>query len=502
MQILRQVLLNLSIPDLMSCSEVNRNWNYETRTLLRDLRKVTAVNKGDRPCYALRCLDSDLSRMTVNPYTGLCLNIPNHPASLCTKTTANYNFLLDQMPLKRLKINWEWSNKTESRCPVVKFISKVLSKHASQLEELIFQQLPLDRTPLKFKLESLPKLKIVRFPECLGGEHVPVGFASYLIDCAPALEVLDLEFCATGLRSLQQNGVPLDRLHVIKNLRFYPHPSSTEEIRKFALTSPQLEKFTVYAPGPGRENVSAAWDAIRLLFQSSATSLKWLKIDSTVLAMFRSMGIPALENLETLTIGMAPGNYTDREILKEIYCLDFTWYFPKILSVTVFEISGPVRRSPPLLDIPDLSDDDDSDDDDDYDFNRICHLRAEDSSQSAAILRLALMFPNVTTFSVSSSAMFVYIDLWKVWPRLRTLDVTQTVYDLDVNLDALFCGISPEELNWLKEQADDFDDEDEFFNNVNIVPIRPGLYCMKGEVFEKKSFSVLVSTFINLLLFM
>ena len=84
----------------------------------------------------------------------------------------------------------------------------------------------------------------------------------------------------------------------------------------------------------------------------------------------------------------------------------------------------------------------------------IYHLPAEDSSQSAAIPRLALKFPNVTIFSVICSAMFVYINLWKFCPGLRILDVTHTVSALDVNLNALFCGISTEELNWMKEKAD------------------------------------------------
>ena len=187
------------------------------------------------------------------------------------------------------------------------------------------------------------------------------------------------------------------------------------------------------------------------------------------------MGIPALENLEKLIIGMAPGNCTHQDILDGICSLDFGRTFPKILAVRVFEISGPMRSRPPLLKFPEA--------DGERETNRICHLRAEDTSRSGSILRLAVMFPNVTSFTVSSSAVSVFIDLWKVWPRLRTVDMTQTLHDLDVNLDELFCGISMEELKWLKEQAAaaDDDDEDEFYKNLNIVPTTQGLYCMKGE---------------------
>ena len=148
--------------------------------------------------------------MSVNPYTGLYLNTPNHPASMCTKTTANYDFLLDQMPLNRLTLNWESRKETKSRCPAVKFISKVLVRRAATLEELVFQQLPQDRTPFQnIKPELLPSLKIVRFPELSGCEHVPpVGLASFFIERAPALQVLDLQFCALTLHCLQLQDVP------------------------------------------------------------------------------------------------------------------------------------------------------------------------------------------------------------------------------------------------------------------------------------------------------
>ena len=57
---------------------------------------------------------------------------------------------------------------------------------------------------------------------------------------------------------------------------------------------------------------------------------------------------------------------------------------------------------------------------------------------------------------------------------MRTVEITQTVYDLEFNVDAFFCRISAIELAWLKEQ------DDEFLENVNIVPTRPGLNGMKG----------------------
>lgn len=243
-------------------------------------------------------------------------------------------------------------------------------------------------------------------------------------------------------------------------------------MRKFAANSPKLEKFTAFAPRPGVETVirSRSWESLGLVFKSSAGSLKWLKLDTMVLSMFKSMGVPPLENVECLTIGMALANgwRIDLEILEAICAVDLTRCFPRIHSVRVYEVGGPTprRSAPPLLAI--------ENDEETGDATGISELHAEDCSHSYSVPRLAQMFPHVTKFIASSSADVMYIDLWKFWPGMRTVEITQTVYDLEFNVDAFFCGISIMELTWLKGQGDDF------LKNVNIVPTRSGLYSMKG----------------------
>ena len=72
-------------------------------------------------------------------------------------------------------------------------------------------------------------------------------------------------------------------------------------------------------------------------------------------------------------------------------------------------------------------------------------------------------------------------EIWELWPRLEELKILGSQMTLSKNLDAEFCGIHEVEAVDLRELEWD----EEYLRTVQIVPIRPSLFTMKGKSLKK-----------------
>ena len=104
-------------------------------------------------------------------------------------------------------------------------------------------------------------------------------------------------------------------------------------------------------------------------------------------------------------------------------------------------------------------------------------LRMEVDVGRVKISDLGHIFPSVTTLEIVPRELDVsvipYADLWATWPNLQVFDVTEGIAALKRNFDADFLGLNPEEVEFLREQ------DDEYLRRVHVVPIRPSLLTMK-----------------------
>ena len=102
-------------------------------------------------------------------------------------------------------------------------------------------------------------------------------------------------------------------------------------------------------------------------------------------------------------------------------------------------------------------------------------------------------FPNVVDVEISSFhttliRTFLYRDMFRFWPNLKTVDMDGVVRNRNdlLNRDADFCGIFKKEVKVLWNMVE------EYLKNVQIVPVRPCLSTMKGNGGEPSLSQVLV----------
>ena len=109
-----------------------------------------------------------------------------------------------------------------------------------------------------------------------------------------------------------------------------------------------------------------------------------------------------------------------------------------------------------------------------YSSNTVIHLGVHRKVCSTALLQLIKSFPNLLHLDISptiqTSHLVPYKDIFRFWPNLKTLRKDSLV-PLDRNCDSEFCGIFQEEEVELLWNA-----EEEYLENLHIVPVRPCAY--------------------------
>lgn len=136
LQVVRNILENLNVKDLLQVSRVNKLWKREARSVLRNERKCLAVIDGAISCLRASDLNDMVGALTMNFFNGLFIR--------CTGSSGNYrceaglrmeevcgNLL--NMPIKHLKIEWSHS---DSHCVLYKFMLRLLTRGCRILEHL------------------------------------------------------------------------------------------------------------------------------------------------------------------------------------------------------------------------------------------------------------------------------------------------------------------------------------------------------------------------------
>ena len=141
----------MPLNDLKLCRLMNKNWNFEICSYIKDFRQCNANIFGRNPCCSdLTTLGELVSQWTTTvPINSLSINLLPHLESLCEPALLNkadidfYSVeLVKKLPLKFLYIWFSPNLSSETRCPEIEFVMTLLRERLQNLQLLRVDRLP------------------------------------------------------------------------------------------------------------------------------------------------------------------------------------------------------------------------------------------------------------------------------------------------------------------------------------------------------------------------
>ena len=465
----------MSVRDLLHCSLVCKSWNYEARCVQRDFKICYAgIGKKTSPsCEALKYLDDDIGQMTVVPFNGLRLTVRGHtqgPACVGMKSINRYyGNLLNDLCVKYLELSVDSSVGMYQSCPAVQFAQKILSKKCESLVEFSILKIP---RYLQLILNSdngnvsFPKLRALNVSDAMDFRYLPRSLLPDLISASPNLEELRVEACPDDLKFLSP-----DKLKIVKTFLFMPASSADEELyRNFALARPELRDLRIRPPCLSFGEQRKFWDILRVIIDSSRNSLESLSVASIPAIMLVKLAVGPFQNVTSLVL-QVDASESARPIRSLLKGINFTRLFPRLTSVSIYEDSVYENEAVEYR----------GDEQCEVDVKATATVSriyiSSDCFRQHYVQFIAELFPKVMELRavmMSESGFAPIYAMWNGWPDLESIKIEEVECYNDENLDHIFCGILPDEAEYLQEQ------DDEFLRDVHIVPVCPSITCFKS----------------------
>ena len=487
---------------------VNKFWNYEARSVLRDQKKCVAVIKGNKPCSRAKKLNDMLGSLAVIPFNGLDVKINGYhhcgPEFFHGKTEEIYRNLL-KMPLKYLNFLWRngiYASQT-GEC-VLSQILLTLMQSCLTLEHLHISDIPrnieLDRNKGHEKVTSqLPKLKTL---ELLDGKNLTeslleslqlgrrydyrtyneeIFFWSNLLSIisgrAPNLEELknmvDLDWIQY---------VPTEKFRIFKNIKLPSFWGSMEEdlklMNKLCIEGPRICTLNTEFPRvpPGYLRIDLYWTLLFDILCRSSGSLQQVMLDSRSAFMLRKFAwrmqpLAIVKHLEFELSGQE-----EASISRFLTPVTLAKLFPSISAVT---INWNHHRVPPRVDqgaefrCPAV-----------FPWPAVTKVTLRRYGlRNQSIRDLAILFPNLRTLVLPCIKNYKpgnsFRQIWSQLPRLEKLVMSMTgklSCFCGYHFDAQFCGIYDEEAAILRKM------DEAYLKTVNIVPPFRPIHYLRGKL--------------------
>ena len=504
--VLRRIFYYLPLNALNECSSVNKLWNFEVRSYVRDFRQCNVNICETTPCASLHTLDQLVAQMSVVHYNGIRMILGRHSATPCVeKRTPNdfYTNLINNVPLRNLDLGVYWDSPDEEQgewdefgewnsldsywdpsygprdCPAIKLMLALLHHKVSQLESLKFESFPSifsdtlgpDWTP------CCPKLKIFDVGHIRRTVH-EVGFLNKILSGSPCLKKLKGYFDPELLGIL-----PEDKYYLLDTFRVLINSDEYhDKCLKLAHARPALSTLFLNAPYESeRQFERSFYHVTEQLLSSSCCTLVELYMNFVIFPLNR-VTFPALINLETLNM---TGTATAQQFLNAVNSIDFPKLLPNVKVVVVasgLSVYDDNDLGQPLfpqvnIDIPVCAN---------QPSTTVEKLVLDFDVNPVGLQYFGRMFPNVKKIEVTprniGSTFISYQDLWTSWPHLESVELFEGTGALQRNFDAEFLGINPEEVQILRGESE------EFLNKLNLVPIRPCILTLLGKKPSYSSF--------------
>ena len=498
--VLRHIFIHLPTRELIkSCSLVNKTWNIQTRTFIRNHRDcwvhILPCNHTNRcsckrtckPCTSLAKLDNILNNFNVVPINCMSIKLsPSENKNLCWEGTSDEKAIEEVVKLenvmkfkvKNLHIDIE---DKDFSCAAQTFVAQLFCENSQNLKVLNIERLsPYFKKVTAEKIPQLPKLEYMT-----AGSEKPAdsdeneNFYRNIIQRAPNLRGLDPGRHYMDVWELRKL-LPDVAYHKILNT-FHIDVCSRKCFKKnlkIAKSNPALSRLIV-ADAPD-ECYRYFLCILKKLLHSSQDSLTRLGFCGRprILDIFTYGTWPSLKNLKELEF----------RIMKESQSsvchgiLNFIQYESVFPALQKVHIDSRFSDADELFNI-------------DYGLN-IRVQKCPSLTLSELVLSLEFcnvnlahfkkVFPNVTTLrllSLRSDNIPCLYQVCRLWPKLKHLQLSGMAPDFWPNKDSLLCGISRAEAEELSTKDEDF------LRTVQIVPIRPCITTLLGKLTD----SLLVS---------
>ena len=331
---------------------MNKLWNQECRRVLRDMKKCIAVIGGNNnECLRAREFNNlmDNDKLAVNPFNGLWLTIGWLECDDCICRCGQfrmedvYDNLLT-MKIKYLKLRWLRGPGRTEKCLLEKFLLRFLAKSQS-LEDLHLIEAPrgilLEQGDWLKDDARLPKSRTIKL-----GHDMDLGKDQFGDHRANFLEIVarapNLEAVQNRLRLDVLGSLPLEKMHIIKNLeilRFYESLQEAElrllwdKVRESKL---KLHALAIYRFAPlGNITKECYLDGLVSIIRSSSESLRTMEPDCGATSALKAIAyrLPPLSNVMKLKLTISTA--ADVRVTQQFQRWPLPPIFPNLTTVSI-----------------------------------------------------------------------------------------------------------------------------------------------------------------------
>ena len=478
--VLRKIFSNLPFGSLKRCRLVNKTWNFEAGSYMRDFRRCDAkiAFTFGSPCsiaIRLQAFNEVVSRMDlVVPINSLTMRFPSFHPNCTSISGIDFSILeelIGKLPLKYLSIRWNNTPEPWS-CLANRFAARVFKDKLMELYKLELDSMPeeLGNYFLEDWTPPIPKLTAMT-----------VGIQRELIQ-SPAMDfILKIINGAPNLKKIKWHGFdgdfmqvfPLDKYALLDGMDLVIR--SAEEERNWLQldnSGPSLSNLTLTVPSfHDRRYIRSFLRVLEMLLTSSCKTLEKLHMGN-VNFPFSLINFPPLLILKNFWI--LSTELRQEQLINILRSVDYPRLFPGLENVSVQAgVDEDLQQEPWLYD--------DAARLELRPLTMVQHLSVTANFDTAILQDLGELFPNArdlrATPLIAQPTSIRYAELWATWPHLHQIWLTEGGVTWR-NFDAEFLGIYPEEIEMLREL------DDESLEKMHIVPPRPSILTLPGKIYN------------------
>ena len=418
--VLRQIFSCLPLSGLKECRLVNRTWNVEAVSVMKDFRQCHAHISKHIPCSDLLALAQVVSGMIIVPINSLSIVLHGYGHSEC-KTVENQakvlGTLLKTLPLKNLHVSWETAFKPLT-CPATKFIIDLLRRKVLELSTLEFTYLPTKFRSYFGQIWApwLPKLQVLHIGEVDRLDQKE--FILQIISGAPNLKKIRGSCFDSEILEV----LPEDKYSLLDDM-WMSVESDTEMTNwsKLALAGPALSYLYFSAPWsvPTLQFMRSYIYVVEKIFASSCKSLKSFNMASPIFPLDK-LKFPPLINVREISFSTED---TSPHLLHVLRSIDYPTLLPALHKV---EVSVDMTFRPDNLMNP-WENSEAGQVVQVHPSTTVKHLDISADFSVIPFKEFSQIFPNLVHLDatlvqpVDPAASASHIDLWAAWPYLESV---------------------------------------------------------------------------------
>ena len=473
--ILREIFAHCSSRLLLrSISLVNKSWNYQARTFIRNHRKCFAKDPQDGSWSTSEFIENldQLCAQIYNkgreiPLNGLKIDLYRGGQGRLEDFKSD-GTIFNRLPPAGLKLQ---------HLEIVSLLPITPNFPISVAVELFLQSNSVDLKSLyianiiwvqeRFSSIAFPKLEelcVSAPPPTFYDPEITKESVTKMLKNAPKLK----RIFAKNLETFKL--VPEEKHELLGNVHLrFDNPDEDGIFREILEKKPKLTELSVFEPEESDDSRPEFFKLLKQCLQNYHEELKSIRITDGFSTPELFSSYP-LVNLSKFTFTASHDRHSIKihDFWNAIASIKFQEVMPKLeemriqfSSVYMTQFTGQWPRNNHKGEPYNSSD-------------TVWKLTLELRDGTLNMIPFKTMFPNVTWLEVTMTKWWSipYSEIWELWPHLEYLKVTGEEHSGQQSFDSEICGIHAEEAKLLREM----DEED--LKVVHNVPVRPCLLTM------------------------